>query len=75
MKRIIYLLTMLLPAISYAQETGNSIEMADALRASGKIYVVVIVLVVIVTGLLLYLITIDRKLGKLEKEFKSKTEA
>ncbi|HTS45092.1 MAG TPA: hypothetical protein VMH01_11900 [Puia sp.] len=42
-------------------------EMADALRANGKIYVVVAVLVTILLGLLIYVITLDRKIGKLEK--------
>ena len=42
-------------------------EMADALRASGKIYVVVAVLVTILLGLFIYVISLDRKIGKLEK--------
>ena len=43
-------------------------EMADALRASGKIYVVVLVIVIILSGLLLYLVRLDRKVGRLERE-------
>lgn len=50
-----------------AQEQNN-IEMADALRSSGKIYVVVAVLVLIFIGIIIYLISIDRKISKLEKE-------
>ncbi|MBH8560114.1 CcmD family protein [Hymenobacter negativus] len=45
-------------------------EMADALRANGKIYVVVAAVVIIVAGLLFYLISLDRKVSKLEKEIK-----
>ena len=48
----------------------NVPEMADALRTSGKIYVVVTAVVIIVAGLLTYLISLDRKVSKLEKEIK-----
>lgn len=47
---------------------NNGVEMADAMRAEGKIYVVVAVLVVMFSGLLAYAIRIDQKLGRLEKE-------
>ena len=46
----------------------NSIEMADALRQNGKIYVVVIVLSVIFIGIVVYLVRLDRRIGRLEKE-------
>lgn len=45
-------------------------NMADQLRSNGKIYVVVTVLVTIFIGIILYLIRLDRKLTKLEKENK-----
>jgi CcmD family protein len=44
--------------------------MADVLRQNGKIYVVVAVIAVVLTGLLIYLISLDRKIGRLEKEIK-----
>ena len=43
-------------------------EMADALRQSGKIYVVVLVLAIIMAGLLLYLVRLDGKVSRLEQE-------
>jgi hypothetical protein len=46
----------------------TAIEMADAMHSNGKIYVVVAVLLVIFFGFILYLIRIDRKVSKLEKE-------
>ena len=55
----------------FAQTTEN-IEMADAMRQSGKIYVVVGVLAIIFLGIVVYLVSIDRKLSKLEKELKDK---
>lgn len=46
------------------------VEMADALRANGKIYVVVIIIAIIFLGIVAYLIHLDRKISKLEKEKK-----
>ena len=45
-------------------------QMADALRSSGKIYVVVIVLVIILIGLFLYLVNTDKKISRIEKDIK-----
>jgi CcmD family protein len=45
-------------------------SMADEMRSNGKIYVVVAVLVTIFIGIILYLIRLDRKLTRLEKETK-----
>lgn len=47
---------------------GNQTEMADLLRSNGRIYVVVAVMVTILIGLVLYLVRLDKKIGKLEKE-------
>jgi uncharacterized membrane protein len=44
------------------------IEMADGLRAEGKIYVVVLSIVMIFIGFLIYLIMTNRKISRLEKE-------
>jgi hypothetical protein len=44
--------------------------MADALRQDGKIWVVVSSLLVMFGGLALYLIRLERKLTKLEKQQK-----
>lgn len=63
----VFLFCLLLPGFfsSYAQ---TDVEMADGLRANGKIYVVVVVLAVILFGLFVFLISIDRKISRLEKE-------
>lgn len=68
--RFVSLLMLLLcSAFVNAQSTsvGQPIEMADGMRSNGKIYVVVGVLVIILFGLLAYLISIDRKVGRVEK--------
>ena len=59
---------LLLAGAALAQTSAAAPEMADALRQSGKIYVVVLVLVIIVTGLLVYLIRLDGKVSRLKKE-------
>lgn len=48
----------------------EKVEMADLLRANGKIYVVVVVLVIILLGLFAYVIRLDRKISRFEKEIK-----
>jgi len=61
------LMTLFSFATVFAQPT-DSVEMADALRTNGKIYVVVTVLSVIFTGIAIYLIRIDRRISRMEKE-------
>lgn len=54
--------------ITYGQDDGNKVEMADTMRSNGRIYVVVAVVVVILIGLILYLVRLDRKITRLENE-------
>jgi CcmD family protein len=68
MKRLIFLLLMLLSITSVFAQADQSVDMADTLRSSGKIYVVVAVIAVIFIGLAIYLFSIDRRLKKIEKE-------
>lgn len=72
MKKLICLLVFLLISANLmAQQTvGTDVEMADTMRSNGKIYVVVAVFVVVMAGLLLYLVTLDRKISRLEKELR-----
>ncbi|MBG8554265.1 CcmD family protein [Hymenobacter guriensis] len=66
---ILLVLGLLLPVWhAVAQSAANAPEMADTLRQDGKIYVVVAVIAVVLAGLLVYLISLDRKLTRLEKE-------
>ncbi len=66
-KFFLSLLFILCCLFSFAQE---SVEMADGMRAEGKIYVVVAVLVTILLGIILFLIMIDRKVSDIEKKLK-----
>ena len=49
------------------QAQDSTIEMADAMRENGKIYVVVAVVLAILIGLFLYLIRLDKKISNIEK--------
>lgn len=40
----------------------------NTMRSNGRIYVVVAVILVILAGLILYLVRLDRKITKLEKQ-------
>jgi len=59
-------------SVSLFAQNDQPIEMADGLYQSGKIYVVVAVIAVIFIGIVAYLISIDRKVSKLEKEIENK---
>lgn len=66
MKKFFSLLSLLvLVLLSFAQE--NHSPEAVGLRADGKIYVVGAVVLTILIGLLFYVIRIDRKIGRMEK--------
>lgn len=67
MKKIFFSLILMMATMQlFAQDNG--VEMADGLRSNGKIYVVVICIVIILVGLLAYLFSIDKRLKKIEKE-------
>ena len=64
MKKLISILTfMFLMFFVNAQD----VKMADVMKENGKIYVVIAVMLTILAGLVLYLIRLDRKISKLEK--------
>jgi len=75
MKRLVAFLVLVLSSIkAFAQEAvaADKPQMADAFRADGKIYVVVLVLSLVFVGLATYLVIIDRKVAKLEKQLNDK---
>lgn len=51
-----------------AQDTTIDNSGSGGMRANGKIYVVVAVVVTILIGLFVYIIRVDRKISKLEKK-------
>lgn len=64
--RFLPLLTLLLGSQSVMAQ--QPVEMADQLRADGKIWVVVAVIAIVFIGIVAYLVRLDSKIGKLERE-------
>jgi CcmD family protein len=67
MKKILVLALLLTSWMAVFAQQGQSAEMADTLRSSGKIYVVIVTVLIIFLGLAIYLFRIDRRLKKIEK--------
>jgi uncharacterized membrane protein YqgA involved in biofilm formation len=61
---------LLITSLAQAQE----VEMADGLRAEGKIYVVVLIILIVLGGLIAYLFLMDRKLNRLQQLLNEKNQ-
>ena len=70
MIRKLFVLTILLLInfLTHAQDAAGNVDMADTMRSNGKIYVVLAVVLTIFSGIIIYLIRLDRKMSRLEKE-------
>ncbi|WP_196992214.1 CcmD family protein [Panacibacter microcysteis] len=68
LKRIVFLIVFSIMQLAvWAQSMDKTTEEpTDFMRSNGKIYVVVACVVVIVLGIYIYLINLDRKISKLE---------
>jgi hypothetical protein len=62
-KNILRMALVLVSSVAYGQADP---EMADTMRSEGKIYVVVGIILIVLTGLVVYLFILDRKVKKLE---------
>jgi magnesium-transporting ATPase (P-type) len=62
---LLMFMSTLLSVNVFAQDNVTS---ESVMRSNGKIYVVVAICVTILIGLFLYIASIDRKIGKIEKE-------
>jgi len=67
--KLVSILIMFFCGGLFAQE-ANQVEMADKFRAEGKIYVVVAVALIVLVGIFVYLIMLDKKVNKLQEQFK-----
>ena len=68
--RVFFLVSLVtLTVMAKAQDSlrNEKPQMAELMRSNGKIYVVVAVVVIILAGLFFYLVQLDRKLTRLEK--------
>ena len=61
------LAVLLVVSALLVQAQDSTVEMADAMRQNGKIYVVAAVVLTILIGLFLYLLRLDRKISNIEK--------
>lgn len=68
MKKIALSIAFLLFTIANTFAQSSEIEMATVLRSSGKIWVVVTVLLTIMVGLFVYLFLLDKRVKKLENK-------
>ena len=71
-KTIILSILFLFAIVSVNAQDANQVEMADALYANGKIYIVAIVAAIVIAMLSVYVILIDRKVTKLEEKINQK---
>ena len=68
MKKLINsILGFLITLCPLAAQAQSDVQMADGMRAEGKIYVVVAIILIVLAGLIAYLVILDRKVNKLEK--------
>lgn len=54
--------------ITESDYANEEIEMADRFREEGKIYVLTGVICIILGGIVVYLVVIDRKVSRIEKQ-------
>ena len=51
-----------------AQEGTAKTDFGETMRSNGRIYVVIAVILTILIGLILYIVRLDRKMSKMERE-------
>lgn len=57
--------------VTEADYSNSSVEMADQMRADGKIYVLVGIITIIFAGIVVYVVSTDRRISRLEKNLPS----
>ncbi len=67
-KLFVVITFLLINFLTQAQEATGTVDMADTMRSNGKIYVVVVVILTIFAGIIIYLIRLDRKMTRIEKD-------
>ncbi|MCC5936718.1 MAG: CcmD family protein [Lunatimonas sp.] len=79
MKKLLFISLIMLSLSLQAQDkieiTGEDyqntgVEMADIMRSNGKIFVLVGIIGIVLGGILVYVIQTDRKISKLEEQYK-----
>jgi len=55
--------------LTLISQEDPSVEMADTMRSEGKIYVVVALLAAVYIGIAIYMLILERRVKKIEREF------
>ena len=66
-KKIVFALTFFIFTVMQLN-AQQDIDMADTFRENGKIYVVVGILSIVFSGIIIFLIRLEKKVARLEKE-------
>jgi hypothetical protein len=67
-RAVLVICALVIQFSAMAQDKVVKSEPEGFMRSNGKIYVVVAVVLTILAGLIIYMVRLDRKLSKLEKE-------
>ncbi len=70
MKKFQLILALCMTCLPAFAQQG--VDMADTMRSEGKIYVVVGVMAIVFTVVLVYLVLLDRKIGRLERKIRNR---
>ena len=72
MKRITTAIVFAMIAVFANAQTASGVQpiITDPMRSHGKILVVAAVILIIMTGFFIYLVSVDKKISRLEKEKK-----
>ncbi|HUR66591.1 MAG TPA: hypothetical protein VMZ03_09585 [Chitinophagaceae bacterium] len=72
MRKLKYIFTLLvipgLPALVQAQEGNKESAVGEFMRSTERSYVVIAVILTILIGLFLYLVRLEKKISRLEKD-------
>lgn len=74
MKKIYNLIFLFTSLLFSHGAMAQDAEMADGMRASGKIYVVVGIILIVLVGLVVYLFMTDKKLTRIEQQLNSSSK-
>lgn len=67
MKKLLSILALTFAFVTAFAQSDET-QMADVMRSNGKIYVVVVTILIVLAGLFIYLFVIEKKVKKLEQK-------
>ena len=67
-RTLCFLLVAVLASLGLSAQATDHSAIGETMRSSGRIYVVVAVMLTILAGLIIYLLRLDRRISRIEKE-------